>query len=154
MINRTRIIRKEKWKEKQLYGYFKRQTSEISHEKTWTRLRKGNVQREIESFPKVAQNNAIRTKYVKAKIDKMLQNSKCSLWGDRDEMTNYIISEYYKLAQKEYKTRHNWVGKIVYWELCKKLKFDYTSGICTIQNISWRMRRTNPSGILKYKQIT
>ena len=33
-INRTKITRKQKWEEKQLYRHFKRQTSEISHEKT------------------------------------------------------------------------------------------------------------------------
>ena len=32
------------------------QTSEISHEKTWTLLRKGNLKREIESPPIAAQN--------------------------------------------------------------------------------------------------
>ena len=47
-INRTAITRKLKWEEKHLYGYFKRQTSEISHEKTWTWLRKGNFRRETE----------------------------------------------------------------------------------------------------------
>ena len=33
-INRT-TTKKQKLEEKQLYGYFKRQTSEISHEKSW-----------------------------------------------------------------------------------------------------------------------
>ena len=23
--------------------------------------------------------------------------------------------------------RHDWVGKVMYWELCKKLKFDHTN---------------------------
>ena len=32
-----------------------------------------------------------------------------------------------KLAQKEYKTKHNNVGKMMHWELCKKLKFDHTN---------------------------
>ena len=27
------------------------------------------------------------------------------------------------LAQKEYKNIHDWVGKVVHWKLCKKLKF-------------------------------
>ncbi len=45
-------------------------------------------------------------------IDKTQQNSKCWLCGDRDETINHIISEYIKLAQKEYKTRHNWVGNM------------------------------------------
>ena len=35
----------------------------------------------------------------------MQQNSKCRLWGDRNETINPIISECSKLAQKEYKTR-------------------------------------------------
>ena len=54
MLNRTIISRKQKWEEKQLYGYFKRQTGEISHEKTWTWLRRGNVKREIESLLRAA----------------------------------------------------------------------------------------------------
>ena len=44
----------------------------------------------------------------------------------KDE-TNHIISESSKLAQKEYKTRHEWVGKVNHWEMCKKFKFDYTN---------------------------
>ena len=28
---------------------------------------------------------------------------------------------------QEYKTKHNWVGKVIYWELCKKLKFNHTN---------------------------
>ena len=45
----------------------------------------------------------------------------------RDETINHIISERSKLAQKEYKTRHDWVEKVIYGELCKKLKFDHTN---------------------------
>ena len=61
-----------------------------------------------------AQNNAIRTNYVKAKIDKMQQNSKCKLWGDRDEVINFIIGECSKLVQKEYTIRRDWVGKVIH----------------------------------------
>ena len=46
------------------------------------------------------------------------------LCGDRDEMINHIIS---KLVQKEYKIRHDWVGKVIHWGLCKKFKFDHTN---------------------------
>ena len=38
--NRMTITRKQKWKEKQLYGRFKRLINNISHDKTWTWLRK------------------------------------------------------------------------------------------------------------------
>ena len=39
------------------------------------------------------------------------QNGKCRLFDDGDETINHIISECSKLAQKENKTRHNWVVK-------------------------------------------
>ena len=77
MINRTIITRKQKWEEKQLYGYFKRQTSKISLVKALIWPRKGNLKRETESLIIATQNNAIRTNYyVKGKIDKNQQNSK------------------------------------------------------------------------------
>ena len=41
-------------------------------------------------------------------------------------MINRIISECSKLAQ-EYKTRYNWVRKVIHWELYKKFKFDHTN---------------------------
>ena len=107
MDNKMTITRKQKWEGKQLYGRFKRLINNISHDKTWTWLRIGNFQREIESFLKVAQNNAVSTNHIKARIDKKQQNSKCGLCGDRDQTINHIISECSKLAQKEYKTRHD-----------------------------------------------
>ena len=62
--------RKQKWKEKQLHARFKRLINNISHDKTWTWLRKGNFKRETESLRMVAQNSAIRTNLIKARIDK------------------------------------------------------------------------------------
>ena len=61
------------------------------------------------------------------RIDKMQQNSKCWLCGDRDETINHIISEYSKFALKEYKARHDWVRKVIHWDMSKKLKFDHTN---------------------------
>ncbi len=43
--------------------------------RTW--LRRGNLKRETESLLIAAQNNAIRTNYIKAKIDNMQQLIKC-----------------------------------------------------------------------------
>ena len=45
-------------------------------------------------------------------------------------MINYIKSECRKLAQKECKTRHDLVGKLIHWELCKGLKFNHTNKWC------------------------
>ena len=41
--DRMTKTRKQKWEEKQLYGQFKRLINNISHQKTWTWLRKGNL---------------------------------------------------------------------------------------------------------------
>ena len=38
-----------------------------------------------------------------------------------------IIIECSKQAQKKYESRHDWVGKVIHWELCKKLNFDHTT---------------------------
>ena len=125
--NRKTITRNQIWEGKQLYGRFKRLINSISHDKTWTWLRKGNFKRETESLLMAAQNSAIRTNHIKARIDKTQQDSNCRLCGDRDEMINHIISECSKLAQKEYKTRHDWMGKVIHWEMFKKFWFDHTN---------------------------
>ena len=137
--NRMIITRKRKLEEKQLYGCFKRLISNISHEKTWTWLRKGTLKRKTEFLLIVAQYNTIRTNHIKARIDKMQQNSKCRLYGDRNKTINHIISECSKLVQKECKTRHDWVGKVIYWQMCKKFKFDHTN--------KWYMH--NPASVLE-----
>ena len=41
--------------------------------------------------------------------------------------------------QKEYKSRHDWVGKEIHWELCKKFKFNHTN--------KWYMHK--PKSVLK-----
>ena len=81
----------------------------------------------MESLLIAAQDNTIRTNHIKARIDKTQENSQCRLCYDRDETINHIISQCSKLAQKEYKARHDWVGKLVHWEVCKKFKFDHTN---------------------------
>ena len=82
VTNRMTITRKHRLEEKQIYGRLKRLINDISHEKTWVWLRKGNFKRETESLLSVAQNNAIRTNQIKVKIDETQQNSKCMLCGD------------------------------------------------------------------------
>ena len=52
---------------------------------------------------------------------------------------HHIISECSKLAEKEYKARHDWVGKVIHREMCKKFKFDHA--------IKWYMH--NPASVLE-----
>ena len=72
----------------------------------------------------------------------MQEDDKFRLCDYRDGTVNQIISEYNKRAQKEYKTRHNLAANVIYWELCKILKFDHTDKwyIYTNQNLSQKMK--------------
>ena len=81
----------------------------------------------------------IRTNYSKAKIDYMLQNSKCNLFGERDETINHVKSECCKLVPKKYKTRDDWVRKVVLGKLHKKFQFNQTN--------KWYMRK--PESVLE-----
>ena len=122
---------------------------------TWTWLGKVNLMSETESLIIAAENNSIRTNYLKVKIDNTQENSKCNLCFDRDETVNYKINECSKLAPKEYKYRYDRVGKVIHWELCKKLKFHQTkNSICSNQKLSLKMRRIKFSVTFKHKQIT
>ena len=64
--------------------------------------------------------NAIRTNYAKVKIDKTQRNNRYRLCSDRDETINHIISECSKLAQKENKTRHNWVDTVIHGDCARR----------------------------------
>ena len=76
---------------------------------------------------------------MKVRIDKIQQNIKCRLCGGRDETINHLKSECRKLVQKEYKTKHDWVAKVISREMCKKFKFDHTN--------KWYMH--NPAPLLE-----
>ena len=64
-------------------------------------------------------NAGVKNNSQKSKIIKIIQ---C---GDIDE-TVIHISERRELAEKEYKTRHDWLGRLN-WELCNKFKFLLTT---------------------------
>ena len=54
----------------------------------------------------------------------------------------------------EYKTRHDWVGKVIHWELCKKSKFDQTSKWYMHNTESVLKNKTHEfPGFLRYEQI-
>ena len=69
-----------------------------------------------------AQDQCIRTNNVKTKILQMTPNAECV-----KPMTKQFIpyfSECPKLLQKEYKRQHDWMGKAVLWDICRKKGFN------------------------------
>ena len=82
--------------------------------------KKKSLKRTTEGLIMAAQKQAIRTNNTKAKIDKTQENSKCRMCGKAEQRVNHVLSECSKLAQKEYKRRHDWFGTKIQWETCRK----------------------------------
>ena len=106
---------KEKWSEKRMHGQFIRETTEkADQEKTWQWLSRGDLKVGAEALLCAAQEQAIRTNYMKYHIDKTSESPLCRLSGKKGESVQHITSGCEKLAQKEYKRRHNNVAKKVH----------------------------------------
>ena len=107
VLKRSKIEKRLKdWEKKVLHGQY------------------GDLKRETESLIVAAQNQSIRTNLVKARIDKSQGDSLCRMCRKVDQSIDHIVSGCSKLAQKEYKRRHDNLGKIVHWKLARKCNFE------------------------------
>ena len=52
--------------------------------------------------------------------EKSIDNPLCRMCGKCGERVQHVVSGYEKLAQKEYKRRHDNVAKKIHWDLCKR----------------------------------
>ena len=116
--------RLEDWEKKVLHSQYLSQTKEVRSDQCWAWLQNGDLKREIESLIVAAQNQSIRTNLVKAKIDKSEGDSLCRVCRKVDESIDHIVSGCSKLAQKEYKRRHDNLAKIIHWKLARKCNFE------------------------------
>ena len=118
---RRRNERSNVLKQKKLHGQFFNQIEDVAGEEKWLWRRDGSVKRETESLIMAAQEQAIRTNPIKAKIDRIQAESKCRLCGKVDETVRHIVHECPMLTQREYERRHDWVGRKIHWEVCRKM---------------------------------
>ena len=64
------------------------------------------------------------------------------LCGDKNGTIKHILSECSKLAQKEYKTRHDWIERVINWELCKKFKLSICAQLRSCSGeVVWRQSK-------------
>ena len=101
-----------------------RLTKEVRSDQCWTWPQNGDLKRETEILIEAAQNQSIRINLVKAKIDESHGDSLCRLCRKVDESIDPIVSGCSKLAWKDYKRRHDNVGKTVYWKLARSCNFE------------------------------
>ena len=88
-----------------------RQTEEVRSNQCWASLQNGDLKRETETLIVAAQNQSIKTNLVQAKIDKSQGDSLCGVCRKVDESKDHMVSGCSKVAQKEYKRRHDNLGK-------------------------------------------
>ena len=94
----------------------RRQTDEVANYKTWVWVQQGHLKKETGGLLMAAQSQSLRTNAIKAnKIDNSQNNSLCRMCLQKDETaSHHLSSECPKLAQKEYKQRHDGA------DLCKQ----------------------------------
>ena len=115
--------RQEHWKGKALHGqYIKNIEGKINTELTWSWLKNGELKKETEGTILAAQEQALRTNAIKAKIDHTITDSKCRLCKEKEETVDHLISGCSKIAQTDYKQRHDKVATMLHWNLCKNRK--------------------------------
>ena len=67
-----------------------------------------------------AQEQVLKTNWIRKKIDGQEVSEKCRMCGERDESIIHLIAEYKKFAQKKCKQRHDNIARIVHLELCQE----------------------------------
>jgi len=122
---RTNEKRLREWREKRLHGHFHRQTKDIIDKQESVRwLTDGLMKKGTESLLMAAQEQALRTRYIKYAIDKAKIDPKCRWCGTTNETVQHLVSGCTALCDLEYKSRHNKVASIIHWRLCKKFEID------------------------------
>ena len=85
---------KKKWLVKKMYGQFIREIPEkVDREKTWNWFGKGDLKIQTEALLCAAQEQAIRTNYIKHRVDKSSDYPLCRMCGKRGATVHHIVSE-------------------------------------------------------------
>ena len=145
--------RQERWQSKPLHGqYLQDIKDKTDNYITWSWLKNGELKKETEGFLIAAQDQALRTNAIKAKIDKVTEDSKCRLCKEKNETIDHLISSCSKIAQTDYKERHNKVASMLHWNLCKKYHLPASeNGGNTMLRKCCKMKKSKFSGTLKFK---
>ena len=98
--------RKNEWTAKRMPGQFTGDM-EDKDKNTCRWMRKSNLKGCTEALICSAQEQSIQTNYNKYNIDKTAESPLCRMCGTRNETISNIVSECGRLAQKEYKRRHD-----------------------------------------------
>jgi len=119
---------KAKWKEKEMHGqYAKRlEDGDVDQHQSNKWLKTSGLKSETEGLIIAAQDQAIKTKYLQAKIIKNGSDPNCRICGRFQETVDHITSGCPELAKTEYLHRHNKVAAYIHWNICKSQNIQVT----------------------------
>ena len=82
----------KKWNEKRIYGQFLRDTSaKVVKELSWRWLKKGDLKIETESLLCAAQEQSLRTNYLKFYINKTANSPLCRMCGNKGKTVQHNL---------------------------------------------------------------
>ena len=61
---------------------------------------------------------------MKFHVDKTVESSLCRMCNEKGESVSHLLSECSKLAEREFKRRHDNVIRIIHWALCRLYELD------------------------------
>ena len=115
------------WKQKRMHGQYVREKEGIDWDRTWQCIAKGDLKGCTEALIRSAQEQALRTNYMRFHIDHTAESPLCRMCGSKGETVAHVVSECSKLAQTEYKGRHDNVARYIHWQLCGKCGLERAS---------------------------
>ena len=89
--------------EENVWPVCKRNQGKSDLEQSWTWIWKSDLKVETEALIFAAQEQALRTNYLKFHIDKTGESPPCRMCNEKGESVNHVISECKKLAQTDYR---------------------------------------------------
>lgn len=112
---------KEKWKEKEMHGRYPKRLEEgdVDNVESNQWLRTAGLKSETEGLIIAAQDQSLKTRYLRSKIIKDGTDPNCRICGKFMETINHITSGCPELAKTEYLHRHDKVGAYIHWNICK-----------------------------------
>jgi len=117
--------RQEAYSGKILHGQYVRDTKDVVNtEWSYKWLKTSGLKRETEALIMAAQEQSLRTNSIKAKIDKTIQSDRCRMCSKAQETADHVVSGCEKLAQREYKRRHDRIASLAHWTIAKKEGFE------------------------------
>ena len=114
------VERKEKLKKKRVHGKTLNDIEEVGIKETWHWLQGGYITKSMEVLIMAAQEQALRSRWFRSRIQKEDISAKCRLRDVEIQTVHHLLAGCTKLSKGPYKRRHDQMGLRVYWELCRK----------------------------------